>query len=182
MTGNRFFTSGAYVVSTKIEYIVDNRPIILILRHAWIIFVVVTFANGAIWWYRAKPFIEKEPTLESGYRRLIRYWLVYGNLPWLVMGAGILFGGVPSVFHYFNPRNGSFVIAFYVTVVALWIATFYWLFFRGGAEDLISHPGLLNLPVQRPWAIKAFFLVALTGGVLGLLAMIFGNIPVPIFQ
>lgn len=158
---------------------VDNSPIILIFRHAWIFFVLITCANGAIWWYRAQSKIAENPTLEPGYRRLIRSWFVYGNLPWLVMGAGILFGGVPSVFHYFNPRNGPFVIAFYVTVVALWIATFYWMFFRGGAEDLLAHPGLLNLPVRRPWAVKVFFLLGVTGGVLALLAMIFGNIQVP---
>jgi len=96
------------------------------------------------------------------------------------MGAGILFGGVPSVFHYLNPRNGPFVIAFWAAVVALWIATFYWLFFRGGAEDLITHPGLLNLAVQSPWAVKVFFLLGVGGGVLALLAMIVGNIQIPL--
>jgi hypothetical protein len=160
----------------------NNGPIVMVFRHAWILFVVITCANGGIWWYRAQPRIAEDRRLESGYRRLVRSWLIYGNLPWLVMGAGILFGGVPSVFHYFNPRNGPFVIAFYITIVALWIATFYWLFFRGGAEDLIAHPGLLNLAVQRPWAVKTFFVLALTGGVLGLLAMIFGNIQVPMLR
>jgi len=38
---------------------------------------------------------------------------------------GLSFAGVPAVFYSFNPRNGSFVIAFYATVVALWIAMFY---------------------------------------------------------
>jgi len=160
----------------------DNIPIVLVFRHVWILFVVITCANGAIWWRRARALIAEDPTLESGYRRLVRSWLVYGNIPWLVMGAGILFGGVPSVFHYFNPRNGPFVVAFYVTVVALWIATFHWLFFRGGAEDLIAYPGLLNLPVQRPWAVKVFFLLAVTGGVLGLLVMILGDIQIPVLR
>lgn len=94
------------------------------------------------------------------------------------MGAGILSGSVPSTFHYFNPRNGPFVIAFYVTVVALWIATFYWLFFKQGAETLASHPGLLNLPL-RPWTVKAYFLLCLAGGVIGLSMMIFSDIRIP---
>jgi hypothetical protein len=95
------------------------------------------------------------------------------------MGAGILSGAVRSPFHYFNPRNGPFVIAFYVTVVALWIATFNWIFFRGGAEALVEYPGLLNLPVNRPWAVKVFFVLCLAGGVVGLSLMIVANIRIP---
>jgi hypothetical protein len=106
--------------------------------------------------------------------------MIYGNLPWVVMGAGILFGGVPSTMHYFNPRNGPFVIAFYVTVVLLWIATFYWIFFRRGAEDLIAYPGLLNLAVRQPWMVKAYFLLCLAGGVVAVLVMIFADIQTPV--
>jgi hypothetical protein len=90
----------------------------LIFRHAWLLFIGVTCANGAIWWTRAKKEIAAHPELTETYRELVRGWLIYGNLPWVVMGAGILAGGVPSVFQYFNPRNGPFVIAWYVTVVA----------------------------------------------------------------
>lgn len=156
-----------------------DHPVILLFRYAWLLFVLVTCFNAAIWWYRARRRIAQDPGLEPGYRRLIRWWVICGNLPWLVMGAGILFGGVPTVFHYFNPRNGPFVIAFYLTVVILWIAAFYWLFFRQGTEQLVTHPGLLNLPVERPWAVKTFFLLALAGGVFALLTMLLGDIQVP---
>jgi hypothetical protein len=121
----------------------------------------------------------QNPALEPGYRKLVRGWLIYGNVPWLIMGAGILSGSVPSTFHYFNPRNGPFVTAFYVSVLALWILSFYWLFFRGGAEDLIAHPGLLNLPSQNPIWVKAFFLISVAGGIVALVVMISGNIVVP---
>jgi len=157
----------------------NDHQLPLIFRQAWILFIAVTSLNGFIWWWRAQPRIAENPALEAGYRRLIKAWLIWGNLPWLVMGAGIVFGGVPSTFHYFNPRNGPFVIAFYVTVVVLWIATFYWMFFRGGAETLIAHPGLFNVPGNRPWVLKAYFLVCLAGGIVGLSMMIFGNIQAP---
>ena len=152
----------------------------IIFKHAWLLFILATCVNGAVWWHRARPKIAENPALEQGYRRLIRSWIIYGNLPWLVMGAGILSGAVPSTFHYFNPRNGPFVIAFYMTVVVLWILSFYWMFFRGGAEDLILHPGLMNLPVSSPSLIKAYFLLCLAGGVLGLSWMVFGNIQIPL--
>jgi len=36
--------------------------------------------------------------------------------PLIVMGLGILFGGGPTVWHYFNPWNGPVVLMWYGTV------------------------------------------------------------------
>ena len=122
------------------------------------------------------------PDLEAGYRRLIRGWLIYGNIPWFIMGAGIVFGEVGSVFEFFNPRHGPFVVAFYISVVVLWVLASYWLFFRGGAEELITYPGLLNLPIKKPWVIKVFFVFSFACGVVGLALMILGDFAVPTFK
>jgi hypothetical protein len=147
------------------------------VRHFWLLFVAVTCVNGVIWWRRAQKQIEGNPQLEAGYRRLIRGWIIYGNLPWLVMGAGVTVGGVPTVVHFINLRNGPWVVAWFVTVVMLWALTIIWLFFRRGAEQLIEYPGMLNLPSRNPWVIKAYFLLCLAGGIVGLCAMIFNDIP-----
>src|SRR5262245_50808865 len=143
----------------------------LLLRHTWLLFMAVMCANAAVWWIRARPHIARRPELEEGYRSLIRGWLVYGNIPWVVMGAGILFGGVPTIVHYFDPRNGPFVIAFYFSAIVLWILTAYWVFLRGGAEALIRHPGLLDLPSQDPRIVKLLVALSLAGGVAGLTMM-----------
>ena len=148
-------------------------------RHVWLLPIAVTCANGAVWWRRGKEEMVRHPELEEGYRSLVRGWLVFGNIPWVVMGAGILFGGVPRAFTYLSPGGGPYVMAWYATVVAVWIATAYWVFLRGGAEALIRHPGLLRLPVEEPWAVKAFVGLALIGGVAGLASMIFGDAPRP---
>jgi hypothetical protein len=126
----------------------------IFLRHAWVLFIFVTCLNGVIWRWRARKHISANPSLTQGYTSLIRGWLIFGNLPWLVMGLGIVFGGVPTIWHYFNPRNGPVVLIWYVTIVALWIASINWMFFRGGAEMLITHPGLLNLPSDQPRVVK----------------------------
>jgi hypothetical protein len=149
----------------------------LIFRHAWLLFIAVTCANGVTWWIRGKKEMAQHPELAAGYRSLIRGWVVYGNIPWVVMGIGILFGGVPSVFDYFNPRNGPFVVAWYVSAVALWIATAYWIFLRGGAEAVVRHPGLLNWPAPRPSGIKALVALSLLSGVVALTMMILGYVP-----
>ena len=149
------------------------------MQHVWLLFVIFTCANGAISWQRAKKQIAENPDLEPGYRRLIRSGLIYGNLPWLVMGAGFLFGSISSVGQSFSLRNGPFVIAFHLTLVALWIDAFRWIFFRGGAEDLVKHPGILNHPVKDPRVVKGVFLLGLAGGVLALAVIVFNDISAP---
>ena len=148
-------------------------------HNAWLLFIVVTCANAATWWNRGKTQIKEHPELEGSYRTLVRGLLIYGNLPWLVMGAGIVTGRVPTVFHYFNPRNGPFVIAFYVTTVGLWVAMIRWVFFRNGIEQIIRHPGLLNFPIQEPWKVKALLVLMLASGVAALAMMILGNFQFP---
>ena len=148
-------------------------------KHTWAIFVVVTCANGAAWWVRGRSARAQNPELTEGYRSLIQGWLVYANLPWLFMGAGIVFGGVPSIFHYFDLRNGPWVTGWYAVVVGLWIATAYWIFLAGGAEALIRHPGLLNSTTQDPRAVKVLVGVALVGGLAGLLMVLLGVAPSP---
>jgi hypothetical protein len=84
--------------------------------------------------------VRKHPELEEGYRTLVHRFLLYANLPWAVMGAGIMFGFVPTVFHYLNPRNGAFVTVWYITIAVLGVSTTHWIFLRDGAEALIRHP------------------------------------------
>jgi hypothetical protein len=149
----------------------------VVFRHFWLAGVGVICGNAAIWWSRGKVEIARQPELAEGYRSLIRGFLIFGNVPWLVMGAGILFGGVPGVDGYSDPRNGPFVGVFYASLVVVWVLLAYWLFFKAGAEDLIRHPGLLSLPSQNPTVIKVIFLLALTGGVFGLASMLLGYGP-----
>ena len=148
-------------------------------KHTWLIFVVATCANGVAWWIRGKSARAQNPELVQGYRSLIQGWLVFGNLPWLFMGAGIVFGGVPSIFHYFDLRSGPWVTGWYTVVVGLWIATAYWIFLGGGAEALIRHPGLLNSTTQDPRTVKAGVAVALIGGLVGLVMVFLGFAPTP---
>ncbi len=150
----------------------------LMFRHAWILFIAVMCANAAVWWTRARKVIADKPELESGYRSLIRGWLIYGNIPWLVMGYGMLFGRVTSIEQYLHPQSNPHVLAWYGSVVAIWVLTAYWIFLRGGAEALIRHPGLLNLPTQEPWVVKAVVALTLAGGVIGLAMVFLGHAPV----
>src|SRR5262249_49359741 len=80
------------------------------------------------------------------------------SLPWLVMGAGVLVGGVPSVTHFVRPAvGGPFVRAFWVVVYGWICLTGYWGIRGGGAEILARHPGLLNVRTSSVRRLKWHF-------------------------
>ena len=61
--------------------------------------------------------------------------------PWLVMGLGVWVGGVPTLWHFFNPRRGNpWVLAWWGVVIGINLLLFLWIFFRDGAEYMEAHP------------------------------------------
>ena len=144
----------------------------VIFKHFWVAFILVTVANAAMWWYRGRPYRERDPSLTEGYRSLVRGFLFWGNVPWLVMGLGILVGDVPTIFHYFNPRSlDPFVLGWFGSIFFLWVLGTHWIFLRGGAERLVDHPGLIRPQSRSPAAIKNLWLLCLAGGIFGVVMM-----------
>jgi hypothetical protein len=151
-----------------------------IVRHFWIVFIAMTIFNALVFWARSRRYLADDPSLEAGYRKLFWGQLVWGNVPWIIMGLGCLIGGVPSVFHYFRPRDGNpFVLAFFASVFVIWATATYWLFARGGAEMIIRHPGLLNVNLQSPTVLKFLWCLCLAGGIAGAIAMFATDMPAP---
>lgn len=159
-----------------------SGPLAIVARYFWLSAIAVTCMNAAVWWKRAQEQIAQQPELEEGYRRLIRGWLIFANIPWIVMGIGVLFGGVPGVFHYFNARNGPFVIAWYVSIVAIWLLAAWWLFARRGAEEIARYPALFQGTSANSVTIKVTFVLSILGGIAVLAAFIFGDFRSPRVQ
>ena len=152
----------------------------LITTYFWLICIVVIIANGAASKQKSKKYIEEKPELSEGYATLIRSFVLWGNVPWVVMGIGCTIGGVPSVWHYFRPQDGNpYVLAWFGSVFVLWILGTYWLLFRGGAELLVEHPGLLNIHFSDPLVIKLLWVLCLGSGVIGVVLMYTQDIPIP---
>lgn len=151
----------------------------IIEKTFWLIAIAITFANAYLLWSRSKVEVERHPELRAGYGRLLRGYLICLNLPWLVMGLGILVGGAETVFDYFDPRSGNlFVLAFHAIVLSLWILSIFWIYFSSGAEFLVKHPGVLNSDIRSPVLIKLLFGVMLLGGMAAEIAMWSGRYPV----
>ena len=146
----------------------------------WLLFIGVTFLNGAIYKSRARTHVERNPDLAEGYERIARGFVVWTSLPWIVMGIGCTVGGVPSVLHYFNPRGGNlYVLAFYASLFLLWILGSYWILFQDGAMMLVKHPGLLNPDIKNPLIVKLLWVACVLGGIVAFVMMYAGIIPAP---
>jgi hypothetical protein len=136
----------------------------------WLLAIGITFANAYMIRSRSREAIARKPELKEGYEKIFRGYLIYLNIPWIVMGIGILVGGASSVSDYFNPRAGNpFVLAFHLSVVVLWLLSIVWIYFRGGAEFLVAHPGVVN--IKSALALKFLFALMLLGGVFALIIM-----------
>jgi len=149
----------------------------------WAVAIAVSFVNAAIFWVRARKKIAENTELAPGYHKLIKGFVLWGNIPWIVMGVGSTLGGVPTVFHFFRPREGNpFVLAFFVAVVLLFVLGTYWLLFRDGAQMLVHHPGLFSYDFRTTREVKLFWFACLVGGLFGLAMMFTMDMPLPKYR
>lgn len=163
------------------------EPFNLISKYFWLVAMVVTVINWFLFRKRAQKHIEENPKLAEGYAALFRGYLFWMNIPWVVMGLGCTVGGIPTVWHYFRPRDGNpYVLAWFGSVFFLWVFGTFWLFFKDGAETLARHPGAMEFrmgfkskDITSPIFIKAFWLLALASGIVGVVVMWSVDIPIP---
>jgi hypothetical protein len=140
----------------------------ILFRYFWLFALALTGVNACIYQQRLPTLTAGHPERAAGYRRFFIGYSAVSALVWLVMGVGIVFGGVPNVFSYFSPATGNvFVWAWHATIVALWIAGAIWLFFRGGAQFIIDHPGLISGTLTKPMHVQLWYLLCLAGGIAG---------------
>jgi hypothetical protein len=156
-------------------------------KYFWLMGMLVTVVNFIIFRKKAQKHIQANPQLKAGYVSLFRGYLIWFNMPWIIMGIGCTIGGVPSVWHYFRPRDGNpYVLGWFCSIFLLWVVGTFWLFFRGGAETLAHHPGAIELKmglhskeITNPTHIKMFWLLCLSGGIIGIAMMLCWDPPIP---
>ena len=112
----------------------------LVGRYFWLVCIVITLVN-----YRKAlgqaPAVGVGPDgrgPDAGLRALyLRRAALFGVLPWIVMGAGILAGGVRDVWAYFRPQDADpWVLAWFATLLALALANAAWVFLADGARKV----------------------------------------------
>jgi len=145
-------------------------------------------ANALILKYRSKVYVAENPALKKGYDNFIKGVLFYGNIPWVIMGIGALAGMTNNGFEYAAPRQmNPIVLIFHASLVILWLLSVWWIYFRGGAEFIERHPGLIqkksfsgrkNVTAKE---IKIFYPIMLLAGVIAMILMWVMDIQIPNF-
>jgi len=144
-----------------------------LFNHFWILLIGVTIANGLIWKYKSKNYIAEKPERKEGYDKLIKSWLIYGNIPWIIMGIGMITGLTKSMDEFFYPGQMNLIVTIYfLSIIFLWIFGSYWIYFKGGAERLVEHPGLITQTEKGNEKFETIKVKLLWG--LGILGGIFG--------
>lgn len=152
----------------------------LFFRHSWIGLIFVSAINAAVWWYRGKRVRAQHPERAASYKRMIAWMLIAGNIPWLILGGGVLFGGFilpidPIILSGMNLWGWAFWIC-----IPLWlVGLILYVFWFDGADELSKHPGLVNLPgrMQTPnaWRLMVIAIVAMQAVLLPVVWMNKGN-------
>lgn len=156
----------------------------IVFKYLWIGFIAVTLLNGLIIFIRSKTYTKNNKELEEGYKKIIFYLITLGNLPWLIMGLGIVSGYTNTIFDYFRPRDlNNIVLVFHIVTLLLMLATFNWVFFRGGAEFLEQYK-LFDASNDNRSAkeIKVRFALSTAGGIIAMIALWFIDFPVMYFE
>ncbi|MBN2717149.1 MAG: hypothetical protein JXX14_14955 [Deltaproteobacteria bacterium] len=151
---------------------------LIFFENGWLVFILVTVVNALVLNFRSRRFVENKPELKEGYQKFIVGMLFYGNIPWIIVGIGNLTGMTSSLFEYFSPgQMNPVVLVFHASLLVLWGLSVYWIYFRGGAEFIESHPGLftksgfLGATELTATDIKRWFPVMLLGGVVAVVMM-----------
>lgn len=135
-------------------------------NYFWLLAILTTVLNTVIIWFKTRPYVKQKPELAPGYNTLLKGFFFWSNVPWVVMGTGLLFGNVPSIEAFFEPQwQNSFVMAWWGTMALLYSLGTYWILWNGGAEMLVKHPGFLRGNLKNPKIIKLVWLLSLAGGV-----------------
>jgi len=139
-----------------------------LFKNFWIVLMAITLVNGFLLKIRFNKYISEHPELIDGYNKIIKVWLIFGSFPWVIIMIGSLTGLTQNISEYFNPMAmNPMVLVFHFIMISVWLIAAVWIFFRGGAEFIASHPGVIRTSILNNGAansaisIKIFFSIIL---------------------
>jgi cbb3-type cytochrome oxidase subunit 3 len=146
-------------------------------EYDWLLMLALVVVATAVLWFRDRTRAKGDRNRQRVLTRRALTFLFWASLPWTVMAVGILSGAMRTSEEFFNPGSGPFSYFWIASMIAVWIACLYWVFAKGGAEEIIAseYLTLAGWPVRRPAHVKLFFIVAVAGGIVGLATLILAN-------
>lgn len=158
---------------------------IFVAKNFWILAMFVNVINTIIIKIRTKKDSIGNPELEEGYNIALKQFVIFGNIPWIIMGIGISFNLTKNVFEYFRPRDlNPIVIAFHISILIIIILSGYWIYLKDGAEFLEKHKKLLGdkssttNTVISVNMIKIFWGLMMLCGIIGMVMLWIVEVPI----
>lgn len=152
------------------------------LRYFWVIGIINSFLNFAVYWFRFRKFDDNDPEVREVKKAITIFTLVLQNIPWIVMGISIMSGSVTSIFQYFRPQDGNIhVTLWFASTLLIFCICGFWVFFKNGAEKMAAHPGLYfrtSFPLA-PLFVKINIIVGIVSIIGGFFLLQYLNIPIP---
>jgi hypothetical protein len=149
----------------------------VIFRYGWLFLIVLTSINGFLLKVRSKKYIAQNSDLADGYDKLFKGWLLFGNIPWVIMAIGDMTKITNGIWEYCNPKSmNPMVLLFHFSAIVNWIIGSKWIYLNNGAVFLARHPGLIRFEgpgissdITSPKAIKILWTLGLMGGIIGMI-------------
>lgn len=114
----------------------------ILSKYLWLLVIAVIVFDALLLKLTTLKLVRENPELARSYSRFIRAFVTWPNLPWVVMGIGILSGRTPTFWNYFiRIREQPFVLLWWASDFLTLAVITYWVFFRGGAELCVKLSG-----------------------------------------
>ncbi|MCO4782733.1 MAG: hypothetical protein KC646_10455 [Candidatus Cloacimonetes bacterium] len=124
---------------------------------------------------KARKICKEQPELKEGFEKLLRGFLFWANLPWIVLGFGRIIGGLTLEQAFFSlDLNNPYAVLFVLTVMTIWVRAAIWLHFQKGADTLIKYSGVWHSKNVKKSTIFAQYYISVLGGVFALYLVIIG--------
>jgi hypothetical protein len=109
----------------------------LLSRYFWAVALAMALVKYLKARNRVQAATDLSPQEKQSGEICLKWFAVLSSLPWLIMGWGILFGDVSSVFSFLRPGNGNFYVMLWIcTVLALTMVYAGWVLFADGARQV----------------------------------------------
>lgn len=156
---------------------------ILLFKHFYIFIILGGFANYFSFRKRAKTLAHTHPDLTAGNQKILKAILIYGNLPWIFWGIGVLCGRIDSPVELFQPADlNPFVLLVHACILLIYFLLVKFVFFNNGAAFLEKHMPIFQHPRGKGISASAIQIKIFTGvmiffGLTVLTALWFVEIP-----
>ncbi len=139
-----------------------------LLYYAWVVGIIITIMRAFMWRFTGKAYIEKNPELLEGYKKYSKNFVLLECTPWIIMGICSQCDNLTFFdFVFYKNTESLFVVFFLASLLLMTLFEFKWLFFRGGAEIIVKHPGLFGINFTKARVLKTAHCFAASCGVDG---------------